>query len=236
MARRRTIRPANEAGNVEPLHTPLDRSRIEAAAVGVLQREGLANVSMRKIADELGVKAASLYYHVKDKDELHRWLAERIGAEAGLPDPSLPWREQIRLWAASFRQALNRYRDAAVIMGATIAATPARLAHIEFLFRLLTETGFGDNQIPWLASMLRNYVVGFADEESRLAEGAKKAEMNAEEWERSNRERFEALPADRYPTLIRLGALTVSPDLDREFAFGLDVLLDGFEARLKPNA
>lgn len=233
MARRRTIRPAEGADSSGPLHTPLDRSRIEAAAVEVLQREGLANISMRKIADELGVKAASLYYHVKDKDELHRLLAERIGAEAPLPDAALPWREQIGQWAADFRQALNRYRDAALIMGATIAATPARLAHIEFLFRLLADTGFGDEQIPWLASMLRNYVVGFADEESRLAERAQRSEMDAADWERKNREAFEELPADRYPTLIRLSAMTVSPDLDREFAFGLDVLLDGFEARLE---
>ncbi|CAI6083080.1 TetR/AcrR family transcriptional regulator C-terminal domain-containing protein [Cohnella sp. JJ-181] len=234
MARRRVRPAAGESGEErqEQLHTPLDRPRIENVVLQLLRETGLERLSMRKIADTLGVKAPALYYHVKDKEQLLHWLAERISADIAYPDEGRPWREQIRRWAEGFRQALRRYPDAVSIMNATFAASPGRLAQIEYLFGTLTKAGFADRQTPWLASILKSYIYGFVEEESRLTSQAKEAALSPSEHGHRQRERFEALSEERYPNMVRLAVHTTAVDWDAEFGFGLDVLLDGFEARL----
>lgn len=233
MARRRTYPTQTElqSGSLEQIHTPLDRSRIIRTVLTMLQAEGLEQISMRKIADALGVKAASLYYHVKDKEELLHLLAEQISSEIEFPDEQLDWREQLRQWSLHFRRVLHRYRDSVQIMGATIAASPYRLSHIEYLFRVLAQSGFRESQIPWLASMLKNYIYGFTEEENRLAARAKQELVDVEQMGDKQKERFQALSSELYPYLGRLAAYTTAVDWDQEFTFGLQVLLDGFEAQ-----
>lgn len=234
MARRRVRQAATDERREgqQPLHTPLDRTRIETVVLQLLRDGGLESLSMRRIADALGVKASALYYHVKDKEQLLHWLSERISADVAYPDPTLPWQEQLRQWAYGFRRALCRYPDAVSIMNATFAASPDRLAQIEYLFRTLSEAGFPDEHVPWLASMLKSYIYGFVDEETRLSAMAKEASLSLGEHGEHQRERFEELSEGRYPTIVRLAKYTTVVDWDAEFGFGLDVLLDGFEARL----
>ncbi|KQX68224.1 TetR/AcrR family transcriptional regulator C-terminal domain-containing protein [Paenibacillus sp. Root444D2] len=233
MARRR-IHPLttdNGRNQSEPLHTPLDRARIVGIMLELLQAEGLDGISMRKIADSLGVKASSLYYHVKDKEQLLHLLAEEISTKIDLPDTTLDWKMQLRLWSISFRLSLLQYPDAVHIMNATFAASPNRLAHIEFLFRALVEAGFKDVEVPWLASMLKNFIYGFVDEECRLRDRAKLSEEKREESEIRYKE-IEALPKERYPHFIRLAGYTTSVNWEEEFSFGLDILLAGFVDKL----
>ncbi|MBW5446239.1 TetR family transcriptional regulator [Cohnella sp. CFH 77786] len=235
MARRRIRPPAAETDTSasEALHTPLDRSRIMNAVIHLLQTEGLDALSMRKIADALGVKAAALYYHIKDKDQLLRELAERIGSEAAFPDSDLPWQEQIRQWAMNFRTTLHRYRDSVRIMNATFAASPHRMAHIEYLYKVLVEAGFPDAQVPWMAAMLKNQIYAFVDEESRLTDRAQRENADMAGLGEAQAHRFESLPPDRYPHVTRLASYATSVEWDREFRFGLDVLLAGFESKWK---
>lgn len=233
MARRR-IHPLTtdkDTNRSEPLHTPLDRARIVGIMLELLQAEGLDGISMRKIADSLGVKASSLYYHVKDKEQLLHLLAEEISTKIDFPDTALDWKIQLRLWSMSFRLSLLQYPDAVHIMNATHAASPNRLAHIEFLFRVLVEAGFKDVHVPWLASMLKNFIYGFVDEECRLRDRAKHSQESREESVTRYKE-IEALPMERYPHFIRLAAYTTSVNWEEEFSFGLDVLLAGFVDKL----
>lgn len=239
MARRRTNPTQTEiqTGNLEHIHTPLDRHRIISTVLTMLQAEGLEQISMRKIADTLGVKAASLYYHVKDKEELLHLLAEQISSEIEFPDEQLNWREQLQQWSLHFRRVLHLYRDSVQIMGATIAASPHRLSHIEYLFRILSQAGFRGAQVPWLASMLKNYIFGFTEEENRLAARAKQELVDVEQMGGNYKEKFQALSSERYPYLSQLAVYTTAIDWDNEFTFGIQVLLDGFEAqRVNSNA
>ena len=76
---------------------PLTRDAIVEAALGLLEREGLQGVSMRKLAQELGTGAASLYWHVGDKEELLSLLLDRIVGESELPEPDPEhWQEQVK--------------------------------------------------------------------------------------------------------------------------------------------
>ena len=76
---------------------PLTRDAIVDAALGLLDRQGLAGLSMRRLAQELGVGAASLYWHVRDKEELLGLLLDRIVGESEVPEPDPDnWQEQIK--------------------------------------------------------------------------------------------------------------------------------------------
>jgi|GEM_PF-527146 len=215
-----------------PAYMPLDRSRIVQTALRLLGESGSKELSMRKIADALQVKTASLYYHVKDKEELLQLLADHLCQAMRPVDAVLPWGEQLRQWSAAFRDALRGCRDAADIFNATLARGLHRLEQIERLFRILADAGFPDPRIPWLASMVKSYVLSFVAEEGRLTEQAAAAEAAGARLDERQEQLHRQLPAERFPTMVRLAAYTTATDWEAEFRFGLNVLLDGFAAQL----
>src|ERR1700755_3167437 len=80
-----------------PERQPLPREKIVDAALKRLERDGMQGLSMRKLAHELGTGAASLYWHVGDKEQLLGLLLDRIVGETKVPDPDPPnWREQVK--------------------------------------------------------------------------------------------------------------------------------------------
>jgi AcrR family transcriptional regulator len=232
MARRKIRIPGSpdDRGEVGSAFVPLDRRRITETALQLLNEVGLKELSMRRVADALGVKAASLYYHVKDKEELLELLADYISAEIEWLEPTARWEERLLGWAGSFRRALQRHRDAVDIFHASLAVGTNRLLQIEKLFETLHVAGFDDEEIPWVAGMIKNYVTGCVAEEARVSVQMQRGGGATEE---EAHEAFLALPRDTFPTLSRLAAITTKPDWDGEFAYGVQVLLDGLHARLK---
>jgi TetR/AcrR family tetracycline transcriptional repressor len=109
------------------------------AALELLDEEGLEGLTMRTLAERLGVRAASLYWYIRDKDQLLALLAEAILAEVPEPAPDRPWRVQLETFAADYRRVLHSHRDAARIVMQVQPATP-RL--YERLVRPLLDAGF----------------------------------------------------------------------------------------------
>src|SRR5438045_7753763 len=106
---------ADARARAEP-RLPLTRDAIVEAALRVLDREGMDGLSMRRVAEELGTGAASLYWHVRNKDELLQLLNERFAAEVELPEPDPSrWQEQLKEVAHQMRSAAHRHRDLARI-------------------------------------------------------------------------------------------------------------------------
>src|SRR5215831_357457 len=97
----------------------LDRDRVVRVALDLLDEVGLDDLTMRRLAERLGVTAASLYWYVRNKDELLELLADAIAAEISLPDPRSPWRTALESLARTFRQVVRRHRDAARVLVAT---------------------------------------------------------------------------------------------------------------------
>ena len=89
---------------------PLDRNRIVGAAVALLDEVGLAGLSTRRLATALGVQSATLYWHVRNKDELLDLVAEALCADAFTIDPALPWPDQLAsgLFEAQWREEHSR--------------------------------------------------------------------------------------------------------------------------------
>ena len=91
---------------------PLTREAIVAAALNVLDRDGLDGFSMRRVAEELDTGAASLYWHVGSKDGLLDLVFEEVIGEHEIPDPDPErWQEQIKEAARAMRGTIQRHRD-----------------------------------------------------------------------------------------------------------------------------
>jgi AcrR family transcriptional regulator len=132
----------------------------------LLDEVGLDGLTMRALAERLGVKAASLYWHLKDKDELAELLIEAINAELPDPIPGLSWRQQLEDQAWAWRQVLLKHRDAARLAMGRFVARPVTLRRIEMVLATLRQAGFRPEDIANGAYLISNYVPGFVAEET----------------------------------------------------------------------
>ena len=96
-----------------PVEPALDQRQIVQAALGLLDEVGFDGLTMRSLAKKLGIKAASLYWHVRDKQDLLSLLAEEICAPMREPDRTLPWFSQLEVLGNEYRRVLLAHRDAA---------------------------------------------------------------------------------------------------------------------------
>ena len=207
----------------------LTREQVVRRALEVLDDEGFDRLSMRRLAERLGIKAASLYNHVRDKEQLLALMADAICARIPDVDHSKPWREQAETMALQVRRVLTTHRDSARVLAATPPAGPHRLRLIEQMLRALVAAGFSPTRVADAAFVINSYVVGFVLDETlgipTDAASAKRMREEARRW-------FKSLPRDQYPTLVALADELVDAPAERRFALGLRALLDGFELRL----
>ena len=206
---------------------PLTRAAIVDAALALLDREGLAGLSMRKLAQELGAGAASLYWHVGDKEELLSLLLDRIVGESEIPAPDpANWQEQVKEMGRASRRLFQRHRDAAQISMGRIPAGPHSLPVLERYLSVLVAAGLPPRVISYAADMFALYVGGFAFEESLrvpLLGDASASTAQLADYYRS-------LPPDSFPTLVGLADDLTAGDADERFEFGLELLVRGLEA------
>jgi AcrR family transcriptional regulator len=206
---------------------PLTRDAIVDAALVLLDREGIAGLSMRRLAKELDVGAASLYWHVGDKEELLGLLLDRIVGEAEVPEPDpANWREQVKEMARESRALLQRHRDAAQISLGRIPVGPHSMPVPERNLAVLRAAGLPPRVIAFAADMFALYVGGFAFEESMRVPplGDERAELD------QLTEYFRSLPPDAFPTLVALADDLTAGDADERFEFALELLVRGLEA------
>lgn len=200
------------------------------AALVVLDAVGLDGLTMRRLADQLGVKAASLYWHVRDKGELLGLLAEVMCAEVRAPAPDLPWRAQLEALAWENRRVLLAHRDAAQILASTLPTGPNRLRLIELGLRILQEAGFTGQALAYAAHLLNDYTTLLVAEETIYAPAAAQ-DASVPEMAADMRSQFAALSPDLYPHMVALADL-LTGSAEERFGFGLEVLLDGLAQRL----
>jgi TetR/AcrR family transcriptional regulator, tetracycline repressor protein len=200
----------------------IDRTQIVEAALELLDLEGLAGVTTRKVAERLGVKSSSLYWHMRDREELLDLLGDRIVADARWPDPTLGWRGQVEALMSEYLRCLLAHRDAARVSAGRAPTGPHRLRGAETMLTALVAAGLSDQEAIDATLVLSTYVVGFALERD--------AALGAREPER--RERAAGIPSHEYPTLTRLADLVRTPGPSDRFPHGLALVLDGIAARI----
>jgi AcrR family transcriptional regulator len=206
--------------------TRLDRERILLAAVALADDGGLGSLTMRRLGQELGVEAMSLYNHVANKSDLLDGMVDLVFAEIGLPPSGAAWRTAMRERAVAARAALARHPWAIGLMESRRRPGPATLRHHDAVIGCLRAAGFPVAMAAHAYSVLDSYIYGFALQQASLPfQTAEEAAAVAEGI-------MQGLPADAYPHLAELTVehvLRPGYDYANEFAFGLDLILDGLE-------
>ena len=215
----------------------LDQAQVVRAALALLDEVGLDELTMRRLADWLGVKAASLYRHVRSKEELLALLGDEISAEIPLPRSGGTWQDQLAETAWNVRRGLLAHRDAARVLASTPPAGPRRLRHIESVLRILRSAGLADRDAARAAYHLNNLVNEFAADEGRFATylannpGSTRRKILSEV-----RGQFKSLPKDEYPTIVALADHQVDDAQDELFQFAIDMCVRGIQALVKRHA
>jgi TetR/AcrR family tetracycline transcriptional repressor len=213
----------------------LDQAQVVRAALALLDEVGLDELTMRRVAERVNVKAASLYRHVRNKQELLVLLGDEISSEIPLVAPKGSWRDQLSEMARNARRALTSHRDAARVLAATPPMGPRRLKHVESVLRVLRDAGLKPRDASRVAYHCNNFVTEFAADEARFATMAAASGVTRRKMFAEAQKTFRSLPADEYPTLIAWAEFLTEDDPDGLFEFGLRVWLDGIADLAKRN-
>ena len=143
----------------------LNRTQVVDGACAMLREQGFSGLSMRRLAQDLGVKPGALYYHVASKQELLVEIADRILGDAPRPISTTDARRA----ASDIRDALLGVRDGAEVVSFALAFRPDALVAFDELHRLFTDR-HPPREARWAARTLVRYVLGFVAEEQNYAE------------------------------------------------------------------
>jgi AcrR family transcriptional regulator len=201
--------------NVMPRPRSLTTEAIAAAALAVIDRDGLPALSMRTVAAELGMKPMSLYRYVSDRAELERLIVDLLLSEVDVEPPDGPWTEQVAELVVRVRKAVAAHPEAVPLTLTHRHAAPNQLRWAESALRVLTGAGFsGEARVIALRSLLA-YVTGSIQLEHLGPLSGPGTAVIA------------TLPQADHPLLRETAAAAHGIPADEEFRLGLDVLLRG---------
>lgn len=207
---------------------PLTREKVLRAAVGLADAGGIEGLSMRALGRQLGVEAMSLYNHVANKDDLLDGIVDMVIGEIELPALDADWRDAMRARAVSAREAFARHPWAAALIDSRVSGGPARLRYFEAVIGVLRRAGFTVELAARAFSLIDSYIYGFGRQSLNMASGDGGGARAAEAF-------LAALPADAFPYLAEMAAAyAANPGYDEaaDFAFGLNLILDGLQRAL----
>ncbi|RAY15834.1 TetR/AcrR family transcriptional regulator [Actinomadura craniellae] len=194
----------------------LTRARIVQAAVELIEREGTAALSMRRVAASLDVAVMSLYNHVPSKAALLEGVAEYVVAGMDLADdPAEDWRERARALARAFRKVARDYPRCMNVVLTHEIDSPIGLRPAERALGLAAAAGFGGDTAVRIMRALLAYALG-----------AQMREIGAAKMLDGLPERtFESVDPAEFPHVLAFAPALVRHDPEADFEFGLDLLL-----------
>jgi AcrR family transcriptional regulator len=209
-----------------PAKPALSRQGIVDAALAILRDEGLATVTMRRVATALDSGHASLYVYVRDTEDLHAQILDVLLGEILATVPGTgSWRDRTKALLTSYGNLLVRYPGIARMVMSTQPSGPNYLALVEAILALLHEGGVADGPAAWGVDLLLLYPTAIAVEHSNPKTAERKADAMSD-----LAAQLEHTDAARYPHIARLGAALVSGEGGARVDWSLDVLLDGIVA------
>jgi AcrR family transcriptional regulator len=204
---------------------PLSRDRILQAALRLADESGADAVTMRRLGEELGFEAMSLYRHVANKKDLFDGMLDLVLAEWQPPDADGDWSAAIRTSAQSVHDALRRHRWAAQLLMTGDHIRPARMRYMDQLLGRLRDAGFDPDATYSVYHLLDGYIFGFSLWEIAYTSFP----LDAEAVTRL----MQSIPWDEYPQLAEHRDQHMTEGPHREvsaFDVGLDLILDGLRS------
>ncbi|MFD0361424.1 TetR/AcrR family transcriptional regulator [Nocardia sp. GCM10030253] len=205
--------------------TPLSRARVLRAAVALADDTGIDSLSMRKLAQELGVVPMALYKHIANKEELLSGMVDVVVGEIGPPEPGVEWKAAVRQRILAARRALLRHPWASRVIESRAAPTPIVLAYMDSMIGMFRAGGFSVDLTHHVMHALGSRMFGFTQELFDAPQGMDPQAPALDEM------------SARYPHIMEIAGANhdrhtvVGPGCDDqfEFEFALDLLLEGFE-------
>jgi AcrR family transcriptional regulator len=204
----------------------LSREPVLKTAISRADQGGLEALTMRSLADELGVAPMALYRHVASKEDLVDAMIDVVFGEIGLPSGGADWKTAMRQRAMSLRGVLARHRWAIGLMESRRSPGPANLRHHDAVIGKLRAAGFSVEMTAHAYSLLDSYIYGFALTKMNLPFDA------SDDIGAVAQSMLEPFPVNEYPNLVEfLSEHVLKPGYDYadEFEYGLDLVLDGLE-------
>ena len=204
----------------------LDRDRIVARALEIVDAEGVAALSLRRLADDLGVTPMALYWHVADKADLLELVGHRVLEEIAIPERAGAWTDQLRDIHRAMFTSFLRHRNAAEVVAGRARFGPDGLAAFERILAILLEAGFTPEAAFDAYQSLYLFTLGF------LATSTRTPEFIA--VQRQGAEYMLTLPVVRFPSIRTVTPVIGRRPLEEQLEIGLDVVIEGIAARLGP--
>lgn len=221
--------------------TRLNRERVLQAAVALADEIGIDALSMRRLAQQLGVVPMALYKHVQNKEELLDGMVETIIGEIDPPEFDTDWKSAVRRRVLSARHALQRHRWSRQAIESRTTKTPAVLDYIDSFIGMLLAGGFSADLAHHVMHAIGGRMWGFTQE---LFDDPPGSTSGASSPPREAPDVVMEQMALRYPNIVTMASAAVHDeesvvghgcDDEFEFAFALDVLLDGFDRLREQN-
>ncbi|MEX2983103.1 TetR/AcrR family transcriptional regulator [Streptomyces sp. C36] len=217
----------------------LDRDRIVATTVRMLDTDGLAKFSMRRLAAELGVTAMSVYWYVDNKDDLLELAMDQASAGMSVPDvsdESADWRDQVRELATEYRKMLVAHPWVAQLVGQYLNIGPHSMAFSEAALAVMRRMGLDDRGVTGALNAVFQFVYGFATIEVLYRERCRAAGVSEEDYLKqvmgviAERPEFSKQYKEAAELVEARGTESIATIRDQDFTYALDMMIAGMEA------
>ena len=212
----------NNPNSLSP--SPLSRERVLHTALQLADEGCIESLSMRKVAQALGVKAMSLYNHVANKDDMIDGIVDIVISEIEVPRLEDDWKVAMQRRAISAHEVLLRHPWATMPIVSRINVGPAMLRYVDATLGCLREAGFSYEMTDHAWNLIDSYIYGFTLQELNFPVEAKNYSTTAAAF-------LPYIPAERYPYMNRLTHYVIDGSYDglHDFEFGLRLILDGLD-------
>jgi AcrR family transcriptional regulator len=201
---------------------PLSRERVLRTAIELADKGGLGSLTMRKLGQQLGVEAMSLYNHVANKDDILDGIVDLVVGDIDVPPAGTHWKAAMRQRSISAHQVLLAHPWAAMLVMSRFNIGPGMTRYLDATLGRLREGGFSIEEALDAWHTLDSHLYGFTLQELNLPFGV-------EETQNVSASVLGQIPAEQYPYVFEVITRIMQTGRDEDFEFGLDLVLDGLE-------
>ncbi len=202
----------------------LTKQKICEAAIQLIEIHGLEGLSMRKLASQLNVEAASLYNHIANKSELFDLIQEHLYSQLPTGFSNKDWKKHLLDLAISTRRGLLKVPKVALLFATRPTVTTSSLKQVDITLDVLIQAGFKQSEVLLIFRTLHVFILGHVLAEVGQVPG---------EAGNSHEPSFDHITLDEYPTLKKISAYKSTLDFEKGFKLGLRCVIRGFEMLLQ---
>ena len=203
---------------------PLSRERVLRMALLLADAGDIEAISMRKIAQALGVQAMSLYNHVTNKDDILDGIVDLVISEIEVPDLTADWKTGMRRRSVSAHEVLLRHPWAAIVIMSRVNVGPANLRYVDATLGCLINAGFSFVMADRAWNAIDSHIYGFTLQELKFP-------FQPEDYSEAAKTGLSLIPAGQYPYMNAMTLEVMEKKYNGicNFEFGLEIILEGLD-------